>query len=146
MIDQGGTFWALLLGSNALSSGIASAITARVTRKKDSGDQANDLVGKLIARVESLEKAAEAARADRAKEHEECEKQLRDLRHGMRNLILKMEVLRARFGVPTDEWRAADHELGQPIPAEQAELLERMDDAERAAAGLAPVHLREEQP
>jgi len=49
--DLGGTFWGLLLGSNAT----VAFITGMVARKKDAGDQANDFTRNLMDRLEKVE-------------------------------------------------------------------------------------------
>lgn len=86
------------------SGGLSALLTAFVTRKKDSGDLATTLVQTLMHRVADLE-------AQQKAERENCDKQLRLLRHEVNNLTMKLEVLRAKAKVPSDEWAAIEAEF-----------------------------------
>lgn len=111
----------------------------RDDRRKDreeAGNLATDLVKSLMAEVNKLREENAAERAMRDKEHHECELQLRDLRHQIANLIMKIEVLRMRAGVPSAEWLKLESEFTVTPPDLQilaAKAQQRLDDSEPAA-------------
>lgn len=67
MSDLGGNIWGILLGSNAVTGALAYLIPAFVTRKKDAGELANDMLAKALERIEKLESdSADCHRANLA--------------------------------------------------------------------------------
>ena len=53
-MTEAGSFWTILLGSNAVTGSLAYLIPAIVTRKKDAGDLASDLLAQCIADIATL--------------------------------------------------------------------------------------------
>lgn len=97
-----------LLGGALGSGALSSVLTFFATRKKDSGDLATALVQTLMQRVSELE-------AQQKAERENCDAQLKKLRGEVSKLTMKLEVLRAKAKVPSDEWAAIESEFDAEV-------------------------------
>lgn len=114
--------WTAVLGSNFLNTGLTAFVTSKRSRRKDTGELASDLVKSLMGEVEKLRQEAIEERKSRDRDHRECEEQLKDLRNQIANLIMKLEVLRMRAGVPSAEWLKLEAEFAVTPPDMQAQL------------------------
>lgn len=119
----------LMGGNTIISATLGWAIPAMVTRKKDAGDQANDLIGRLSVRLEAVEKG-----------HETCQKETAALRAiSVRNdIVIRLVVPELQRVAPySSSLQQARDLLGAAFPvsietpADMLDMLDKIDPSAR---------------
>jgi len=87
MIDAGGSFWTILLGSNAT----VALITGMISRKRDVGELSNDFARNLMSRLERVEG-----------EKDECDRRTTALEQqfGSHNVVLRLAIPELQRAAP----------------------------------------------